>query len=274
MDKNITNFLRITKALSFIDKNRGNQPSLSDIAEHINLSPFHFQKLFQDWAGVSPAKFLQFLNISYAKSILAKQTLSSVSFETGLSSTGRLHDLFIKIEGMTPGEYKNKGENLNLEYFVSPCRYGFATIANSSKGICYVGFHDDRNSGLEELKAVFENAHIINQTSDFQQLVIDFIENNQAKAPLPLHLKGTDFQIKVWEALLTIPSGKFTSYSELAKKTGNGKASRAVGSAIGKNPIAFLIPCHRVIQSTGEFGQYRWNKIRKQIILCDEAVQL
>lgn len=267
------NFLKISKAISFIEDHKAEHPNLNQIAEHVSLSPTHFQKLFKDWAGVSPHQFLQYLNISYAKSILKENTLAETTFQSGLSSTGRLHDLFINIEGMTPGEFKNEGEFLSISYYHYPTLFGIATIANTTKGICYVGFHDDEDHGKKELIQLFPKANFSFKKNSIHSSVLQFINNKYKGDSISLHIKGTGFQIKIWEALLKIPTGKFTTYGSLANFVNQPKASRAVGSAVGKNPIALLIPCHRVIQSTGEFGQYRWNKVRKQLLLGKEAIQ-
>ncbi len=269
-----TNYLKIEKAIQYIEDNFKEQPSLVDIAEHLQLSPFHFQKLFSDWAGVSPKKFLQYISINYAKSLLKlkKQNLFNTTVDIGLSSTSRLHDLFISIEGMTPAEYKNEGENLliNYNYFKSP--FGETLVASTPKGICFLKFIDDKANGLEELKRNFSNATFQMKSDKNQKKLSPIFRNNLDNLEqIKLHLKGTEFQLKVWEALLTIPLGKLATYGEVSKFINKPKASRAVGTAIGNNPIAFLIPCHRVIQASGKIGGYRWNPIRKKAIIGWEA---
>ena len=269
-----TNYLKIEKAIQYIEDNFKEQPSLVDIAEHLQLSPFHFQKLFSDWAGVSPKKFLQYIRINYAKSLLKlkKQNLFNTTVDIGLSSTSRLHDLFISIEGMTPAEYKNEGENLliNYNYFKSP--FGETLVASTPKGICFLKFIDDKANGLEELKRNFSNATFQMKSDKNQKKLSPIFRNNLDNLEqIKLHLKGTEFQLKVWEALLTIPLGKLATYGEVSKFINKPKASRAVGTAIGNNPIAFLIPCHRVIQASGKIGGYRWNPIRKKAIIGWEA---
>ena len=269
-----TNYNRIASAIQFIHANYKSQPSLEDIAENISLSPHHFQRLFTDWAGVSPKKFLQYITISHAKKLLQKEntTLFDTAAETGLSGTGRLHDLFIQIEGMTPGEYKNGGENLTIHYSYAECPFGNILLASTSKGICYMAFADDKQTEFQELKNLFPNAHFTQMVTLIQQNALFIFKHDWNKIQeVKLHLKGTPFQLKVWETLLKIPMGKLSTYGSIAKEIESPKASRAVGSAVGDNPVAFLIPCHRVIQSTGNFGEYHWGSIRKTAMIGWEA---
>jgi AraC family transcriptional regulator, regulatory protein of adaptative response / methylated-DNA-[protein]-cysteine methyltransferase len=267
---NNSDYNRIATAITYIQQNFKEQPSLEIIAEHVHLSPFHFQKMFSDWAGVTPKKFLQYLSIEYAKGMLKEKqaTLFDAAYETGLSGTGRLHDLFMKIEGMTPGEYKNGGETLKINYSFSETIFGNVIIASTKKGICYLAFYEDKNEAYEELQKVFPNA-AYEQLSDIHQAnaLSFFSKNRDDTNAIRLHLKGTPFQIKVWEALLKIPMGQLSTYSGIAKSIDNIRASRAVGSAVGDNPVAFLIPCHRVIRSTGEFGNYHWGSVRKTAMI-------
>lgn len=269
-----TNFSRIAEAISYINGNFKTQPGLEEVAEKINLSPFHFQRLFTEWAGVSPKKFLQYLTIEYAKKMLKENqaTLFETAFETGLSGTGRLHDLFINIEGMTPGEYKNGGENLAINYSFAESPFGNILVASTLKGICHIAFADDAAMELELLKAKFPNAFYKQIADVTQQNALYIFTHNWDKiSEIKLHLKGTDFQLKVWETLLKIPAGQLTTYGTVAKNIGMPAASRAVGTAIGANPVAFLIPCHRIIQSTGNFGGYHWGSTRKTAIIGWEA---
>jgi AraC family transcriptional regulator, regulatory protein of adaptative response / methylated-DNA-[protein]-cysteine methyltransferase len=266
---------RIATAITYIKENFRDQPSLESVAEQVHLSPIHFQKMFSDWAGVSPKKFLQYLSIEYAKSILRQKqaTLSDTAFETGLSGTGRLHDLFMTIEGMTPGEYKNGGEMLKINYSLSETLFGNVIIASTKKGICYLAFYDDRQEAIELLIKLFPNAAYEQLTDIHQANALSFFGKNWDNvSKIKLHLKGTPFQLKVWEALLKIPMGKLSTYSSVALSINNLQASRAVGSAVGDNPVAFLIPCHRVIRSTGEFGHYHWGPVRKTAIISWEGV--
>ena len=270
MDQQELNFERITAAIDYIRTHFRSQPTLDEIAAAVNLSPFHFQRLFTDWAGISPKKFLQFTSIEYAKSLLVEQqaTLFDAALETGLSGTGRLHDLFVQVEGMTPGEYRNGGAALTIRYTHTHSPFGNILIATTGKGICHLAFASDPETGLAELTKRFPNAQL-EQGEDLHQLsAMSFFRrdwNNAQK--VKLHLKGTDFQLKVWQALLQIPSGKLSTYGTLAAQIGNPKASRAVGTAIGDNPVAFIIPCHRVIQSGGQPGGYHWGVSRKNAMI-------
>jgi len=271
-----TNFSRIEEAIAYINSNFKSQPSLDEIASNIHLSPFHFQRLFSEWAGVSPKKFLQYVSLEHAKNILRqnKSTLSDAAFETGLSGTGRLHDLFINIEGMTPGEYKNGGENLLINYSYAESPFGNILVASTSKGICYMAFADDEMKAFKTLQNNFPNAAYKQMVNLVQQNALYIFTHDWTKLnKIKLHLKGTPFQIKVWETLLKIPMGQLSTYGNIAKSIDNPKASRAVGSAIGDNPVAFLIPCHRVIQSTGNFGQYHWGNNRKTAMIGWEAAK-
>ncbi|RYU92174.1 methylated-DNA--[protein]-cysteine S-methyltransferase [Mucilaginibacter terrigena] len=266
---------RIARAISYFKENYKNQPSLDEVAEHVSLSPFHFQRMFKDWAGVTPKQFLQYLSIEHAKGIL-KHTganLLDTAYETGLSGTSRLYDLFVKVEGMTPGEYKNGGAALNINYSFADTPFGKVIVASTHKGICHMAFTDDgEENAFGLLKQNFPNARYSQVVDLIQQNALYiFNQDWQHLDEIKLHLKGTDFQIKVWETLLKVPAGGLTSYAALANNAGSAKASRAVGSAVASNPVAFLIPCHRVIRSTGEVGQYHWGPARKNAMIGWEA---
>lgn len=264
------NFDRIAEAIGYIKSNFKAQPNLDEVAEKVHLSPFHFQRMFTDWAGVSPKKFLQYISIEHAKSLLKEEriTLAETTFETGLSSTGRLHDLFINIEGMTPAEYKHGGKNLTINYSYADSPFGNILVASTGKGICHLSFVDDELKALDELKCQFPNAQFHQKTDFLQQNALFVFSHDWSKLnEIKLHLKGTEFQLKVWQSLIKIPSGQLSTYGQIAEAIDNPKASRAVGSAIGDNPVAYLIPCHRVIQSTGHFGQYHWGSNRKTAII-------
>ncbi|MEO6681997.1 MAG: methylated-DNA--[protein]-cysteine S-methyltransferase [Ginsengibacter sp.] len=268
---------RIAEAIQYIHHNFKKQPSLGEIAEIVHLSPFHFQRTFTEWAGISPKKFLQYISLDYAKQLLKEDqsTLFNTAIETGFSSTSRLHDLFVKIEGMTPAEYKNGGKGLNIHYNFADSPFGNILLASTEKGICHMAFADDEIKAMTHLKSQFPNADFNQKTDKHQQNIIhhlcqEFIKPEQIK----LHLKGTEFQLKVWEALLKIPFGQLTTYGKIANKIEKPGASRAVGTAIGSNPVAFLIPCHRVIQSTGVFGGYMWGNTRKTAMIGWEAAKL
>lgn len=265
----MTDYERIEKAIDFISRNFKQQPDLDEVAREVHLSPFHFQRLFKEWAGVSPKKFLQYISLEYAKSLLKQNfTLADTSFEAGLSGTSRLHDLFVSIEGMTPGEYKNEGENLVINYSFAETPFGDILIASTHKGVCHISFSKDEKEELQSLKARFPKAIFTQKTDLFQQAALQVFKNDGSDPDkIKLHLKGTPFQIKVWEALLKIPLGSVSTYSSVAASIESPKASRAVGTAVGDNPVAFLIPCHRVIRSTGIIGDYHWGSTRKTAIL-------
>lgn len=271
------NYQRIAEAIDYIRLNFKEQPNLDEVAEKVHLSPFHFQRMFTDWAGISPKKFLQYLSVEYAKSILKEKqaTLFDAAFATGLSGTGRLHDLFINIEGMTPAEYKNGGKALSINYSFAESPFGNILVASTSKGICYLAFADDREKAFGDLQQHFPNAAYHQVVDHVQQEAMFIFQKDWSKlSNIKLHLKGTPFQLKVWEALLRIPMGGLYSYGLVAQNIHLPNASRAVGSAIADNPVAFLIPCHRVIRSTGEFGQYHWGSTRKSAIIGWEAAQV
>lgn len=271
----MSNYERIQKAIEYITANFQQQPDLDEVAKQVYMSPFHFQRMFTEWAGVSPKKFLQYISIEHAKQLLQQHhTISDVSFETGLSGTSRLHDLFINIEGMTPGEYKNGGEQLQINYSYAETPFGIILVASTIKGICHLSFVEDEQTSLKELKALFPNAVYKQVVDEIQQnALFIFTQDWKNLSEIKLHLKGTAFQLKVWEALLKVPMGQVTTYGDIAASVGNEKASRAVGSAVGDNPVAFLIPCHRVIKSTGVFGQYHWGSIRKTAMIGWESAQ-
>ncbi|HVS96758.1 MAG TPA: methylated-DNA--[protein]-cysteine S-methyltransferase [Puia sp.] len=295
------NYNRIAEAIAYYKANFKEQPSLETVAEHIHLSPFHFQRMFREWAGVTPKQFLQYLTLEHAKNVLKHPrgatgaTLSDAAFESGLSGTGRLHDLFIKIEGMTPGEYKHGGEALHIRYSFAESPFGLLLIASTEKGICYMAFADDAgdaardaagnaardaagdaagNAALAELKKQFPNAKYREGSDALQRQALSIFTGDWSQpGRVRLHLKGTPFQIKVWETLLKVPTGGLTTYANVAGKIGSPQAVRAVGSAVGHNPVAFLIPCHRVIRSDGQTGEYHWGSTRKQAMIGWEAAK-
>lgn len=266
---------RVASAIEFINKHYTEQPDLNKIAKEIHMSPFHFQRTFTEWAGVSPKKFLQFITIEHAKNILNENAnVFDAAFEAGLSGTGRLHDLFINIEGMTPGEYRNGGRELAINYSYTESPFGSVLTASTSKGICHMAFADDKKNSLDELKAKFPSAKFTKNTDHLQANAVSIFQQDWSKPnKIKLHLKGTEFQLKVWNTLLKIPTGTLTTYGNIAEEINNPNASRAVGSAVGENPVAFLIPCHRVIKSTGVIGQYHWGNTRKTAMIGWEAVK-
>ncbi|MEO5594635.1 MAG: methylated-DNA--[protein]-cysteine S-methyltransferase [Chitinophagaceae bacterium] len=270
-----TNYDKIAEAIEFVSRNAQQQPELETIAAAMHTSPFHFQRIFTEWAGVSPKKFLQYLTIEHAKQLLAEKqhTVFDAAYETGLSGTGRLHDLFVNIEGMTPGEYRNGGEDLTIQYSIQQCRFGKYIVASTSKGISNLSFFEGNNApAIGILKANWPYAKLVAGTDNNQQKVIDFFNDTAAgSSAIKLHLKGTPFQLKVWHALLHIPQGDLSTYGGIARHIDQPSASRAVGTAIGSNPVGYIIPCHRVIKSIGETGGYRWGGTRKKAMLAWEA---
>ncbi|ABW29959.1 methylated-DNA--[protein]-cysteine S-methyltransferase [Acaryochloris marina] len=272
----IDTYDRISDAITFIRQHHLEQPNLSTIAQHVNLSDYHFQRLFTQWAGISPKRFLQYLTLDYAKSrIDQSQNLLALTAESGLSSPGRLHDLFITLEAMSPGEYRAGGAGLNIRYGIHETPFGYCLIALTPRGICNIHFlpSADEQASQKQLQTDWPQAKIIrDQTATGN--VCDQVFAASPSSPLALHLKGTNFQIQVWQALLRIPQGELTTYQTLATAMGKPTAARAIGNAVGRNPIAYLIPCHRVIRRTGELGGYRWGCDRKAAMLGWEASQI
>jgi AraC family transcriptional regulator, regulatory protein of adaptative response / methylated-DNA-[protein]-cysteine methyltransferase len=271
-------YAKIAEAIDYLRRNFKAQPSLEQLALVVGLSPFHFQKLFLEWAGVSPKKFLQYLSITYAKQLIKpplQTSLFDAAHGTGLSGTGRLHDLFVHIEGMTPGEYKNGGASLQIYYSFAQSLFGEVLVASTTKGICHIAFVDDRAHAVDFMNGLFPRAQFFFEVHPMHMAVVQVLcSPHMDLSALKLHLRGTEFQLKVWEALLKIPLGRMHTYAYVASQIGKPTASRAVGSAIGDNPVAFLIPCHRVIRNTGDFGEYHWGAVRKAAILGWEAAQI
>ena len=269
---------RIEAAIHYLEQNFQDQPTLAEIAAHVGLSEYHFQRLFSRWAGTSPKRFLQFLTIQHAKKLLAEsQSILDTTYEAGLSSPSRLHDLFVTHEAITPGEFKQKGAGLTIQYGFHDSPFGECLIALTERGICGLQFvaDDDQEATLAELKASWPQAKFVADESATRPFINPIFNLSEAeeKPSLPLYLKGTNFQIQVWQALLKIPVGTAVSYGTVAQLIGNPKASRAVGSATGSNPIGYLIPCHRVIRQAGGLGDYRWGSSRKKAILGWEAAR-
>ena len=269
--QDVIDYNRIEKAIHFIEENFQNQPSLKEVADHVALSEFHFNRLFSKWAGTSPQRFMRFLTKEFAKEKLAQSdNLLDATFESGLSSTSRLHDLFVNYEAMTPAEFKSKGEGLTIHYGIHETPFGEGLIAVTGRGITDLHFleNEDKEEVIQELKTDFAKAEIIFD-NDFTRPFIDqiFYEIAPTDSPITLLLRGTNFQIKVWEALLKIPFGQMVSYETIAQTIGQPTAQRAVGTAIGSNRLGYIIPCHRVLQKVGGIGGYRWGTTRKRAIL-------
>lgn len=272
-------YQRIEKAILYIEANYRNQPSLRQIANQVGLSEYHFQRLFTRWAGTSPQRFVRFLTKEYAKEQLATSTnLLATTHEIGLSSPSRLHDLFVTYEGMTPAEFRALGAGVAIRYGVHATPFGECLIAITERGITDLRFleeADDIEAVLTQLKSEWPQAEVIlDDTATLSCIQSLFYSKSNSTEPLPLLLRGTNFQIKVWEALLRISAGQLVSYDDVARAIGQPTAARAVGTAIGSNRIAYLIPCHRVLQKSGGLGGYRWGTARKQAMLGYEAGQL
>jgi AraC family transcriptional regulator of adaptative response/methylated-DNA-[protein]-cysteine methyltransferase len=271
----MSDYDRIEKTIHYLEEHFREQPSLEEIARSVHLSPFHFQRLFRKWAGVSPKQFIQYLTAQHAKQrLLESRSVLETSYDSGLSGPGRLHDLMVTAEAMTPGEVKAQGKGMMIEWGIHPTPFGDALIALTARGICAFYFVEKKNqkTALTQLKRQWPNAEWI-ENSSASLKVIRSIFGDGSKSDLKVLLCGTAFQIKVWEALLKIPVGLVQSYQDVAKTIRKPNASRAVGTAIGQNAIAFLIPCHRVIRETGILGEYRWGSARKKAMLAWEEAK-
>jgi AraC family transcriptional regulator of adaptative response/methylated-DNA-[protein]-cysteine methyltransferase len=267
---------RIEKAIVFIETHFDSQPELKEIAAHVGLSEFHFQRLFSRWVGISPKRFLQFLTKEYVKTLLSQASnVLEATFEAGLSGPGRLHDLFVACEAVTPGEFKSKGKGLSIEFGFHDTPFGECLIACTERGICWLSFtgKKGRDGLLAEFQIAWENARRIENLAGTRALVSRIFDPSMWRRsnPVPVMVVGTNFQIKVWEALLRIPMGTVVSYEDVAVSIGFPKAVRAVGNAVGKNPVSFVIPCHRVVRKTAEFGNYGGGPARKKAMLGWEA---
>ncbi|NET11053.1 MAG: methylated-DNA--[protein]-cysteine S-methyltransferase [Symploca sp. SIO2B6] len=297
---------RIARAIAFMRQYHRSQPDLKTIAQHVHLSEYHFQRLFKAWAGISPKRFSQYLTLEYAKAQMAEtKNLLELSAEAGLSSPGRLHDLFVTVEAMSPGEFKTGGKGLTIRYGVHNSPFGHCLIALTQCGVCNLHFFDcgseqyANGQGTDEqgakriaaqymqdawpnadrfyepwaTKEVRDRIFPSSPSSSRSLSLSDEQLHLKPPSPLILHLKGTNFQLQVWRALLNIPFAGITTYQDLAISMGRPTAARAIGTAIGRNPIGYLIPCHRVIRASGELGGYRWGLERKTALLGWEACQ-
>ena len=271
-------YLRIEQAILYLENHYKDQPGLEEVAANIGLSEFHFQRLFTRWAGVSPKRFLQFLTKEGAKGLLDQsENLLETTHQVGLSSLGRLHDLFVTAEAVTPGEYKSRGAGITISYGIHPTPFGKCLIATTERGICHLSFvQTSEGDAIDQLVADWKQATMIEDhrsTVPLIEPIFGLRYSNRGK-PLNVHLRGTNFQLKVWEALLEVPAGEVTTYAGIASRIGRPGATRAVGTAVGRNPIAVLIPCHRVIRKVGEFGNYRYGALRKKALLARELANV
>lgn len=286
-DNDSQDYRVVAQAIEFLSQNVEKQPTLDEIAAHVHLSKYHFQRLFKRWAGITPTQFLHYLTVEYAKERLAEsKSVFNTSLDVGLSGAGRLHDLFVNIEAMTPGEYKKKGEGLVIHYGFHDTPFGRCLLAATERGICALRFVGEAGDsvyhaeGTEEFLSVqlrdeWPAALITENPTKTQPLVEQIFHRTTSGAaqPLTLLIKGTNFQVNVWKALMAIPPGALVAYQTVAEEIGKPKAVRAVASAVANNPIGYVIPCHRVISKAGNIHKYRWGETRKKAIIGWEAQQ-
>jgi AraC family transcriptional regulator of adaptative response/methylated-DNA-[protein]-cysteine methyltransferase len=266
---------RIGRAIHFLTERYTEQPRLEDAADAVGLSPFHFQRLFTRYVGVSPKSFIGHLTLEHAKRELANgASVMDAAIDSGLSGSSRLHDLSLKIEAMTPGEYAKGGRGLSIEYGFADCPFGRVLVMMTAKGVCGLAFGDEGEDGrmLADMTSRWPRANFVENTKHAEEIAQTIFEHD-GKTEIGLHLLGTPFQIKVWEALLKIPEGRMTTYGAIATRLGDAKASRAVGTAVGRNPVSWLIPCHRVLGSDGGLHGYHWGLLRKRSMLAMEAAR-
>lgn len=273
MEEQQVNYQRIEQAIQYLEKNFRHQPTLDEVAEESNLSPFHFQKLFTDWVGISPKRFLQFLTVNFLKQKLKdSKNLMEVAESAGLSGQSRVYDLFTTLEAVTPQEYKQRGLGVAIHYGLHDTPFGKCLLGATDRGICWLSFlqqDEETELSIQHLKKYWNNS-IVTEGPEITAQYIQQIfpaANSIVQKKLHLLVKGTNFQIKVWEALLKIPAGNVTTYQDIAKSINNANALQAVGSAVGANHIAWLIPCHRVIRKDGILGEYRWGSLRKKSMI-------
>jgi AraC family transcriptional regulator of adaptative response/methylated-DNA-[protein]-cysteine methyltransferase len=270
-----SDYTRIEKAIRYLDAHRAEQPELAAVARHVGLSPAHFQRMFTRWAGISPKRFLQHRTAEIVKRLLReRRSVLDASYEAGLSGSSRLHDLIVNAEAVSPGEFQRAGEGLVVKFGFHPSPFGECLIAVTTRGICHLAFVNpvSRDAALERLRHDWPRAELRADQGATREVVARAfpIGGRGKRPPLSLHIKGTNFQLKVWEALLDIPDGGVTTYGDIAGSLHMPGASRAVGTAVGSNPVSWLIPCHRVIRSTGELGGYAWGIERKKVMLRRE----
>ena len=264
----LADYSRIEKAIVYLDDHFQEQPRLADVARAAGLSEFHFQRLFRRWAGISPKRFLQFLTAGYARQLLTEsRSVLDTTYEAGLSSVSRLHDVTVHVHAATPAEIRQQGVGLTIRHAIHPTPFGDCLIAATSRGICWLSFDDP---SLEDLGRLWPRATFLHDPAATRPLIRQAFSGDRSGA-LDLHLKGTNFQVKVWEALLRIPAGAVATYEEIASTVCSPAAVRAVANAVARNRVAYLIPCHRVIRKTGAFGDYRWGSPRKKAILLWES---
>lgn len=266
-----TDYKRVAAAIDYLIAHRGDQPSLDDVAAHVHLSPFHFQRIFRKYAGVTPKQFLAALTLESAKGLLSRQTsVLDAALDVGLSSPARLHDHFVTIDAMSPGEYKSGGDGIEVRYGFAQTPFGRMFAGVTPRGIAMLEFVDGTYT-FDPKASSLPNATFTHEDA----VAADIAERafSRSGEHFKLHVRGTNFQLKVWNAILGVSAGEITTYGDIAHAIEDEKASRAVGNALGSNPVAVLIPCHRVIASTGIVGNYKWGKERKQALLAWEAAR-
>lgn len=276
----MNHYSAIKGVIEHIVKHKFTNHSLDDLSQSLKVSRGHLQKIFTEWAGISPKQFSRYLSLQYSKNLLAqnkKISQTQATVRSGLSSAGRLYDLFVDIEAMTPGEYQNGGADLLLQYSIFQTPFGMCLVASTARGICNILFADSAKEALNDLQTRWPKARLLQKDVAAHSTVRTYFSGisrrSKVKPKIKLHLHGSNFQIKVWEALLSIPAGAVSSYGEIAERIGDRNLSRAVGAAVGDNPIGFIIPCHRVLKSTGAISGYRWGIERKRAMLGYEAIQ-
>ncbi len=270
----VEDYRRIEKAILYLEKHGQRQPNLKEVAQSINLSAYHFQRLFRRWAGISPKRFLQVLTVERAKELMSSSgSLLDVTYQAGMSSAGRLHDLFVNVEAVSPGEFRKKGEALAIRYGFHPSPFGECLVAVTDRGVTDLAFvgEGNRSTIVCDLKKQWPFGDIVEDPPATRPYARSIFGTPGPKGEINLLLKGTNFQVQVWKALLRIPPGSVTSYEDIAARINRPTAVRAVAGAVARNPVAFLIPCHRVIRKTGVVGDYRWGTARKKAILAWEA---
>lgn len=269
--KQTVSYTQIAEAIEYLKDNSQTQLRLDETINVHPLNSNHIEQLFMDWIEISPQKFMQIISARQIKNNMIKQPAFDLE---QLAQKSQTHSQFVHIENMTADEYQNGGKNLDISYSFSDSIFGNLIIASTSKGVCYLAFDDDNEQALYDLKQKFPQVTYQLESNSIQEEALDFLQDfSNEPSPIRLHIYGTDFQLQVWNELLKIPMGQLTSYGVLANKIGNPSSSRSVGTAIGSNPVAYLIPCHRVVQSTGHFGGYRWGSTRKTVMIGWEIVQ-
>ena len=267
-------YRRVEAAIAFLKQRRGAQPDLKEVAAHVGLTGYHFQRVFRRWAGISPKRFLQQLTVQLAGDLLAERnTVLDVAYSAGLSGPGRLHDLFVAVEAMSPGEFRAEGAGIEIRYGVHGSPFGPCLLAQTRRGVCSLDFLDEEDEKPEgALARAWPSARLHSDQSTTARTAAALFDDGELPGNITLHLRGTNFQLQVWRALLRIPSGRVATYEGIAQAIDRPTAVRAVGGAVAKNPVALLIPCHRVIRKSGAIGDYRWGSLRKQAMLAREAV--